>query len=69
MRRSIPNRRVLPFLALACFLAGVHFDWRLSLLGVVLGAAAACALLIKEFFWFLLIPALVVGIIAVLWRK
>lgn len=56
-------------LALATFLAGVHFDWRLSLLGVVLGAAAACALLIKEFFWFLLIPALVVGIIAVMWRK
>lgn len=56
-------------LAITTFLAGVHFDWRLGVLGLVLGAAAACAALVEEFFWLLLIPALLAGAVVVLWRK
>jgi hypothetical protein len=56
-------------LAITTFLAGVHFDWRLGVLGVILGAAAACAALIEEFFWILLIPALLAGVVVVLWRR
>lgn len=56
-------------LALTTFLAGVHFDWRLALLGLVLGAAAAAAALIEQFFWVLLIPAVLVGVVSFYWRK
>lgn len=56
-------------LALTTFLAGVHFDWRLGVLGVLLGVTAACAALIEEFFWVLLIPALIAGAITILWRR
>jgi hypothetical protein len=56
-------------LALTTLLAGVHFDWRLGVLGVLLGATAASAALIEEFFWLLLIPALIAGAIAVLWQR
>lgn len=56
-------------LALTTFLAGVHFDWRLALLGLVLGAAAAAAALIEQFFWVLSLPALLVGLVVIYWRK
>ena len=42
-------------LSLTTLLAGVHFDWRLMLLGGVLGVTAACAAFVEEFFWILLI--------------
>jgi hypothetical protein len=56
-------------LALTTFLAGVHFDWRLGVLGAVLFVAAACAALIEHFFWVLLLPALLVAAVAVFWRR
>ena len=55
-------------LALTTMLAGVHFDWRLMLLGGLLGVTAACAAFVEEFFWILLIPAAVAGGIALFWR-
>ena len=55
-------------LALTTLLAGVHFDWRLMLLGGLLGATAACSAFVEEFFWILLIPAVVAGGIAFFWR-
>jgi hypothetical protein len=55
-------------LALTTLLAGVHFDWRLVLLGGLLGVTAACAAFVEEFFWILLIPAVVAGGIAFFWR-
>jgi hypothetical protein len=55
-------------LALTTFLAGVHFDWRLSVIGVVMAAGAILAALVEEFFWIFLLLAL--PVIAVLvWRK
>ena len=55
-------------LALTTLLAGVHFDWRLVLLGGLLGVTAACAAFVEEFFWILLIPAVLAGAIALFWR-
>ncbi len=56
-------------LALTTLLAGVHFDWRLAVLGVLVGVAAACAALVEEFFWVLLIPAVLVGVAVILWQR
>jgi hypothetical protein len=56
-------------LAVTTALAGVHFDWRLGVLGALLGITAACAALVEEFFWLLLIPAVAAAAIAILWRK
>ena len=54
-------------LSLTTLLAGVHFDWRLMLLGGLLGVTAACAAFVEEFFWVLLLPAVVAGGLAVFW--
>jgi hypothetical protein len=56
-------------LALTTFLAGVHFDLRFCLLGLLLGFTVAAAALVKGFFWLLLLPALVVAAAALLWRR
>jgi hypothetical protein len=56
-------------LALSTVLAGVHFDWRLGVLGILLALAAACAALIEEFFWVLLIPAIIAGAGVILWQR
>jgi hypothetical protein len=55
--------------ALTTFLAGVHFDWRLLVLGLVLGVAAAVAVLVQEFLWILLIPTALLGLAVILWRN
>jgi hypothetical protein len=47
-------------LGLTTFLAGVHFDWRLCLVGVLLGGVAALAALVEEYLWMLLIPTVLV---------
>jgi hypothetical protein len=56
-------------LSLTTFLAGVHFDWRFCVLGVVLGITLAVAAFVKGFFWLLLIPVAVAGALAVLWKR
>jgi hypothetical protein len=52
-------------ISLTTFLAGVHFDWRLGVLGVALALGAVAAVLIEEYFWVILIVAL--GAVAVAW--
>lgn len=54
-------------LALTTFLAGIHFDWRLAVLGVVLAAGALFAALVEEFFWVFLLAAIPV-VAWVVWR-
>ena len=56
-------------LSLTAVLAGVHFDWRLAVLGILLAAVAACAALVEEFFWILLVPFVVAGAAVVLWHR
>jgi hypothetical protein len=56
-------------LSLATVLAGVHFDWRLAVLGVLLAIGTASAALVEEFFWILLVPAVVAGAAVILWQR
>jgi len=67
------NREDAGLVALLCLslttvLAGIHFNWRLAVLGALLAAGTACAALVEEFFWLLLIPAILAGAIVVVWR-
>ena len=55
--------------ALTTLLAGVHLDWRLAVLGALLGVTAAAAALVEEFFWVLLIPALIAAAVVIFWRR
>jgi hypothetical protein len=57
-------------LSLTTVLAGIHFDRRLAVLGVLLAIGTACAALVEEFFWILLIPTVLAGVVIVWrWRK
>ena len=56
-------------LSLTTVLAGIHFDWRLAVLGVLLAVGTACAALVEEFFWIVLIPAVVAGAVVVVWQR
>jgi hypothetical protein len=56
-------------LALTTVLAGVHFDWRLAVLGILLALATAGAALVEEFFWILLLPTLIAGGALLLWSR
>ena len=55
-------------LSLTTVLAGIHFDWRLGVLGVLLAIGTAGAALVEEFFWILLIPAVLAGVVVV-WQQ
>jgi hypothetical protein len=55
--------------ALTTFLAGIHFDWRLMVLGAVLGVAATAAVVVEEFLWAIVVPAVVVGMVVFIWRR
>jgi len=57
-------------LSLTTVLAGIHFDRRLAVLGVLLAIGTASAALVEEFFWILLIPTVLAGVVIVWrWRK
>lgn len=59
----------LLILGLTTLLAGVHFDWRLAVLGVLLVATSAAAALVEEFFWVLLLPVVFVGAGLLIWPR
>jgi len=54
-------------LAMSTFFAGLHGDWRISLVGVVLGSAVLGAALVEEFLWMLLIPVLAAAAVGIVW--
>jgi hypothetical protein len=56
-------------LALATFLAGVHFDWRFMIIGIVLGACVAGAAFVEQFIWIIAIPIVVVLVLLIFWWK
>jgi hypothetical protein len=56
-------------LALATFLAGVHFDWRFMVIGIVLGACVAGAAFVEQFMWMIVIPIVVALVLIVFWWK
>ncbi len=56
-------------LALATFLAGVHFDWRFMVVGVILGAAVAGAALVEQVIWMIIIPIAALLALIIFWWK
>ena len=56
-------------LALTTFLAGVHFDWRFMIVGVVLGACVAGAAFVEQVMWMVVIPIAAALILIVFWWK
>ncbi|MGD9763800.1 MAG: hypothetical protein AB7V27_08820 [Candidatus Binatia bacterium] len=63
MTNEAAGSAVLIVLALAAFLAGIYADWRLSVLGLVLGVAAAAFAVLEQVVWIVVMPALVIGIV------
>ena len=60
----------LLILALSAFLAGVHGNWRIAMVGIFLGIAAAGAALLEEYLWLILILAgIVFMLFAIILRR
>jgi len=59
----------LTLLALTTFLAGVHFDWRMSVLGVAMGLTVVVEALFEKFFLVILIVAGVSGALVLFYRR
>lgn len=70
---SVDNNQLalltLTCLALATFLAGVHFEWRFMVVGVILGAAVAGTAFIEHVIWMVVIPIAAIVILAIFWWK
>ncbi len=49
----------LLMLAMTCLLAGVHFEWRLAVLGGILTLTFIAGVFVESFFWILLVPAII----------
>lgn len=45
-------------LALSCLGAGIHFEWRMAVLGGILILTFAAGILVENYFWVLLLPAI-----------
>ena len=56
-------------LALTTFLAGVHFEWRFMVVGVILGAAVGGAAVIEQLIWMIVIPIAVIIVLIIFWWK
>jgi hypothetical protein len=67
--RGIAGLMALLMFAIVTLLAGVHFDWRLAVLGVILAATFAAGVLMQEFFWLLLIPTAILAVIVIVMRR
>lgn len=49
----------LLMLAMTCLLAGVHFEWRMAILGGILTMTFIAGVFVESFFWILLVPAII----------
>ena len=61
MEASTQGLTALLLVAITALLAGVHFDWRMAVVGLILAATFVAAVLAEEFFW----PLLIVAFLAV----
>jgi hypothetical protein len=66
---STPGLLALLLLSFTAALAGVHFNWRMAVVGLILAATFVAAVLVEEFFWVLLIVAIVAIIVIFLSRR
>ena len=60
---STPGLLALLLLSITAALAGVHFNWRMAVVGLILAATFVAAVLVEEFFLILLIVAFVALIV------
>lgn len=65
MENEAAGLAALIVIALASFLAGVHSDWRLMVVGVVQGLMVIGFAILEQIIWVVIIPALVIVIIAI----
>lgn len=68
-RPSTPGLLALLLLALTACLAGVHFNWRMAVVGLILAATFVAAVIAEEFFWILLIIAFVAVVVFIISRR
>ena len=68
-RPSTPGLLALLLLALTAGLAGVHFNWRMAVVGLILAATFVAAVLAEEFFWILLIVAVIAAVVIFFSRR
>lgn len=66
---STPGLLALLLLALTAALAGVHFNWRMAVVGLILAATFVAAVIAEEFFWILLIVAVVAVIVIFIGKR
>jgi hypothetical protein len=65
MENEAAGLAALIVIALSAYLAGVHTDWRLMVLGVVLAVTAAGFAILEQIIWIVVLPALILMILAV----
>lgn len=68
-RPSTPGLLALLLLSLTAGLAGVHFNWRMGIVGLILAATFVAAVLAEEFFWVLLIVAFIAVVVIFMNRR
>lgn len=56
-------------MAVVTALAGLHFDWRLGVVGGLLAVATLAAAIVQQFFWLLLLPAIAATALLLFWRR
>jgi hypothetical protein len=68
-RPSTPGLLVLLLLALTATLAGVHFNWRMAVVGLILMATFVAAVIAEEFLWILLLAGFVAVVVIFATRR
>jgi hypothetical protein len=65
MQNEAAGLTALIVIALSSFLAGVHSDWRLMVLGAVLGVTVVSFAVLEQLIWIVVLPVLLILIVAV----
>ena len=68
-RTSTPGLLALLLLAITSGLAGVHFNWRMAVVGLIQAATFVAAVMTEEFFWILLIVAFIAVVVIITSRR
>jgi len=67
MTNEASGLSVVVTMALATFLAGVHADWRLCIVGTLLGVAVLVIALVERYLWLIIVPVVAVALIFAWW--
>ena len=65
MENEAAGLAALIVIALSAFLAGVHTDWRLMVLGAVLSITVAGFAILEQMIWIVVLPAMLVMVVVV----